>query len=363
MEMDCKICNKSLSRGVRVQCSLICGSQFHPSCLKLSEHDLQRITENPFLAVNCESCQNHLNKLKSMDLKIGEMQSVMKKMSEDVNSLVSEWRIHKENVKQPKIVKENVVVRSYSDVAKSSVIVRPKNKSQDSEKTRAEIKKSEVPAGVRIEKMFKSKGGEIVISCENSDSSHKIKEVVEQKMSVDYDVVVKDSGNPRIIIKGVGEKYEDLKLFSLLGDQNECFRMLSEVKLVTYLDSKKKRNKFDVVLEVPKSGLQSIIDEKNVFIGWDKCEVAENMYIKRCYKCLGFNHKSEECKEENKKCSICAGNHMQKDCDSKDKVGCINCIKAKEELHLNKLNVHHNAFDSSCPVYKRKLENLRSLYF
>lgn len=74
--------------------------------------------------------------------------------------------------------------------------------------------------------------------------------------------------------------------------------MLTDIRLVTYLKSKAKRSKFDVVLEIPKSRLQSIINEKNIFIGWDKCEVAENMYVRRCYKCLGFNHKSEQCTEQ-----------------------------------------------------------------
>ena len=70
-------------------------------------------------------------------------------------------------------------------------------------------------------------------------------------------------------------------------------------------------------------------------------------------KCLGFNHKAEECKNE-MACGKCAGKHKFKNCQSSE-VKCINCFSVNTKLNLT-LDTAHVALDIQCPVFIKKME-------
>lgn len=79
----------------------------------------------------------------------------------------------------------------------------------------------------------------------------------------------------------------------------------------------------------------------------------DKINVKRCFKCWGFNHISNNC--TNKICCpICSDEHSVHECKSVGKK-CKNCV-----LSINKLNIDidpcHDARDLSCPVYMKRLE-------
>lgn len=45
----------------------------------------------------------------------------------------------------------------------------------------------------------------------------------------------------------------------------------------------------------------------------------------RCYKCQEFGHKTSQCRRTQVKCVLCAGNHAEQDCNSRDALKCANC--------------------------------------
>ena len=81
--------------------------------------------------------------------------------------------------------------------------------------------------------------------------------------------------------------------------------------------------------------------------------VFESDYIPRCWKCLGYFHKSSDCTELNAKCTKCSGNHMRKDCNSNDEE-CCNCLRENVNYHTKHIS-EHSPMSKVCSVFRSKL--------
>jgi hypothetical protein len=94
------------------------------------------------------------------------------------------------------------------------------------------------------------------------------------------------------------------------------------------------------------------------YIGWNICKVYEHVNVLRCFKCGGFNHTSEKCKEDVSKClNCCEEGHDEKDCNNNSV--CVNCLKLNKSNNLN-LKVDHSRFNYSCEVYKKQVSISKS---
>lgn len=118
-----------------------------------------------------------------------------------------------------------------------------------------------------------------------------------------------------------------------------------------------RRNKHTVVAEVDSKTFGNIMSLGSVNIGWNRCPVYEELNLMRCYKCLSFHHKANECKNP-VACSNCGECHKYTDCTSVA-VARINCINTNKKFKLN-LDIEHNALDKKCPVFIRKVEILKN---
>lgn len=77
--------------------------------------------------------------------------------------------------------------------------------------------------------------------------------------------------------------------------------------------TKRRYKPFNAVIEVDVDVYNVLIFTGKVNLGWDKCAVFDGIFIRRCYKCLGFGHKSTEC----------SGNNI-----------CADCAEVREVQHL-----------------------------
>ena len=70
--------------------------------------------------------------------------------------------------------------------------------------------------------------------------------------------------------------------------------VIMEVKII-----KKNRNgnSATAVINCNGSTYNKFMVARKINIGFEKCRVFENIYLVRCFKCFGFNHKMEECKQ------------------------------------------------------------------
>ena len=91
-----------------------------------------------------------------------------------------------------------------------------------------------------------------------------------------------------------------------------------------------------------------------LFFGWEKLPVYDQLYVRRCNKCQGYNHYARDCKNT-QCCGLCASfDHQYVDCPHKDKTepdrkafeACINCKNARKPDYA------HPAFASVCSMYR-----------
>lgn len=75
----------------------------------------------------------------------------------------------------------------------------------------------------------------------------------------------------------------------------------------------------------------------------------------RCYKCQGYNHRAQICKNE----TGCGENgHTERECNNK-KITCNNYSTVNYEINFG-FNTNHTAYDKFCTVDKRILQQARS---
>lgn len=194
------------------------------------------------------------------------------------------------------------------------------------------------------------------MACENESSVKKLKEYAAKSLHESYEVNVLKNRNPRIMVTNISEEWEQSKLIESLKQQNENIitdESTLEVKLFKK-NIKRKYNPYFAVLEVDVCTFNKIIKEGRLKLEWDNCVVNDGTYVKRCFKCLGFNHNSTGSTFHHKVCYKCGENHIGADCDS-ETFKCINCTKINTDLKLN-LKTSHHAFDVLCPVYVRKMK-------
>lgn len=154
---------------------------------------------------------------------------------------------------------------------------------------------------------------------------------------------------------------EDEKLIEQLAKQNQEFN-LSRIKVLKrekiHRNGRLIEDVCNVVIECDSTeSYEKIMLKKKIKHQFEVYNVVDNVYVMRCFKCFGFNHKAGDCKN-NLTCPKCAKSHKAEDCIENSK-NCTNCIHANEFLKL-KLKTNHEAWDRACPIYQNKLDKSRN---
>lgn len=367
--MDCGKCNKSIRNKNYIRCDGMCKVIFHATveCADITDYDLGLLQKKNNLLFMCDECiltmRAVANKIECVIKTLEENREQMKKQENDMKMMLD--CIKNLNVNENKIVseikkaciKDKNVETTYASKVKNSapVIVKPKNK-QSQKKTKDDLSKNVSPAGFEINEVQGSQNGVVAIRCANENDSVRMQKLIAQNMGDNYEVKMLSLRKPRVYICDIGDEYDAETIVKKLKEQNEFIKN-SEIKCLTVFERKIGIRKFyNAILETESECFNKMLDAKFVSIGWNKCRVFEDVRVNRCYKCLGFNHKSTVCTQE-RVCAKCLGNHKKEEaCKTSSELNkCINCIRANKKLSLN-LNDDHNTFSKECPVYARKME-------
>lgn len=160
----------------------------------------------------------------------------------------------------------------------------------------------------------------------------------------------------KVKIIGLSEKLEEKMLNHYLKEQNTLIDNGSYTKIIKYEETKNPHNKyhkFNVLVEMERRIRERIPPNRKININWDKCSVVEEIRIKRCFNCSGYNHRSDKCSNK-VACPRCSGEHRVANCNSQE-VQCINCLVYNNKLNM-KLNTKHSALSINCEVFKRKMQ-------
>lgn len=324
----------------------------------ISRQNLKRMRkENESIEVPVYVLENLVADVKYLKKSLTATNNFLKTLSEQNEFLKAELSMIKTNVQ---VNASANIHTTYAEKLKSIdplVVIIPKNKDQTSSATKNEIKNKISPTKIVIKKLRKSAKGGITIECENKLSQENLQVSAIEKLGENYDVNIPTLFNPRFKIVDVSIKHSEAEIKSLIFKQNDHVNSNSNIKLITVIEKPKiKPTHYTYIFETDPKTYSAIINNGKLSIGWDRCRVFENIYISRCFKCLGFNHKAVDC-TKSKVCLKCAENHDVKECTS-TKTECVNCKWAVENLKL-KLKTDHQANSLECSVLQRRVDQSR----
>lgn len=164
---------------------------------------------------------------------------------------------------------------------------------------------------------------------------------------------------PTIILTGIrkalthdeitdGLKLENDDLDKLFGDR---------LKLLNIVSTRPCRNPYkeNVYLRGPTDIIKHLLKSEKIYLDFQTIYVNEATQLALCFRCCRYGHVAKHCKETTPSCYKCGDGHDGNTCDKDlDKYNCTNC----ERLRLTPRR--HQARDTNCPIYIRKLVEARA---
>lgn len=244
---------------------------------------------------------------------------------------------------------------TYASVAKSNniVVINPSSDLINKEDCRKLIKDKLKPVNYNLSNITNTKKGGVIVQCPSSADLRKLKSDAMANLGNDFVVTAPVGRLPKVRVFGFTDQYNAIDLVKVLKEQNSNIILESSTVSVVYSFNSKSNSRFGAKLEVDAMTFKRMIDAGKVFVGWDSCRVTEDLNIRRCYKCWGFNHVSSKCSVAQQRCPKCNGNHHQKDCQSTSE-NCAVCCEAVLKYHI-KIDTNHTVFFPNCPSYLHRV--------
>lgn len=229
-------------------------------------------------------------------------------------------------------------------------------------KLKAAVKPAEI--GVRIESIREGHGSKILLKCRDEISVQKIKE----RMRGECKEISIRSPEPLkavIAINGVDEEECKEGLVGRMIAQNPGLASLTPegsneseiIKVVRYAKMGVNKNTRRVFLMVNAEARKRLSELEYIYIGYKKVKVLDSTPLLQCYRCLGFNHMSKNCRNE-ERCMYCADGHRSSECTIKNEREKFKCYNCREYLGVKECN--HRASSWECEYYKRMQVNVEN---
>lgn len=394
--MDCRKCKTEIDQTLNdyFECDS-CWSMYHLSCVGVKKGDVAARKSSKFLKLYCDKCyadpgrvmadniqtllkyvmkidmmsqkQVECNKdveimLKKLcDAKPGDnnnnIEEVVKEQTESIKGHIDECgkKLHAEMLKRlhtHKNVSENGSnnneKKSYASVVSGtkSLIVQPKNKENNSEKTKQMLMALVDPTSSGINAIKTLTNGSVLIKCNTNEAVDMIEQQLNETEGENYTVKESNGGaKAKVKIVGMTKKYSNEELTSLIKKQHlngeGTFVRVNKV----YADKNTQKENFNAIVEFDAKTAENVLNAKQISVAWDMCRAYSYVRVIRCYKCLGFNHMAKECKNKIA-CWKCGGEHKVEDCKSEE-MSCINCVDYAKKNNEN-IDTKHHAFAHNC---------------
>ncbi|CAH1170772.1 unnamed protein product [Phaedon cochleariae] len=200
--------------------------------------------------------------------------------------------------------------------------------------------------GVNISGIRKSVRGDGVIFTveEGKGMARTLKENIAEKIQVD-EVRAKTNGKI-LFLTGVDAAVTAEEIAETIG--RETGEEQSNIQVKTLKQGN--YGSQSATLELPELAARNLATKGNIKIGWTSCKIRERITLTRCYRCLEFGHRSQECKGEDlsQTCIKCGKDgHRARECT--------------EQPYCTKCKVSgHRSDQTRCPDFRRLLEASRN---
>lgn len=366
--MECDICVEKIENDDFFECDG-CVKKLHIKCDKMNKKDINARKASERIRLMCSRCIKKPNKLinenintmlkfvqkidlttQTYDAKQTQMVYDMERMKDKIEELFKSMG----ELEKEKLNTKTSYAATVKNLPKIPIVVKPKEKTQNSDITKEDIRKSVNLKDVKANGLHKIKEGGIVINCASNAESMKISQLVQSKIGDKYEVELPEIKKPRLKIVNSFEKMTNDEIIMNLKNQNDL-PQTAEIKIITQI--KKKLNeasnveKYDIVIEADKDTHDTMMNKQSVNLGWTRCKVYKHTHLIRCYNCCGYAHIAKDCKNK-RACSKCGDEHKRSECTNDNKK-CVNCKVICEKFKLN-LNTNHEAFDKNCEIFRKK---------
>lgn len=387
----------STSKDKVVICGGVCKKKFHAHCAKIDDVLYNGIMTNRNVVFKCSDCRsttsaselfrtimNQLNEAKEENRRLNE--NLLQRISRIENTLEVSGRAVIDKIEKVddeikrvddglKCVDEKIDEGRWVDVVKkkkkpknrlkSTVIITPRDNTQR-DQLRKTIKEKISADGVEVTGISNAPANGVAIICESENDCAQLINEIESKMPQEVSVTKPKVLNPRIKLLRLHDADEDdNKLAEILKEKNPSIKN-AEIKIIkreTVRSNGREMNDVcNVIVEVSPAVHNEIMKTRKLKHTWELVNVVDNVHVKRCYNCMGFNHNASECRNE-AACGKCAGKHKTIECDNEARK-CINCVRANDRIkstgHSNfSLDVEHTAWSNKCEAFKRKVEHCK----
>ncbi|GFU77778.1 gag-like protein [Trichonephila clavipes] len=265
--------------------------------------------------------------------------------------------------------------RSYANVVAPSGVTENKGKSSDycvvvdsdncsSEDVKKIIKAKINPAESKLGvcDLKNIRGNKLLVKCVSENDRDWLLTEIQEK-SPELKASVPKRRNPAIIVKNVPNEVKIEDLLKVITEQNPEIVVDNESirQCRVHFTLKTFQHTRHVVIETPPTVRKSILRQTRLKIIWSACDVDDFLIINRCFNCLGYNHRADECNNA-LACFHCSGEHKGQDCPNRDAAACTNCIRFNHKtknIH-KKVNVNHKPFSECCPCHIFMKKNTHS---
>jgi hypothetical protein len=296
--------------------------------------------------------------------KITENNDISKKIEKKVDQL----NVLKEKTIDEKEGWSTVVKRANKIKRKFPIVMQVAD-----DKTMVELKAKMIekfdPQEVNVSKTFETKNNQLVVMCDDEQHQKEFAEIAKKNYVglCEVETPKKSKRTIKALNIEVWTKFEDQSVQLIEENVKKANVLLKECKVLRFTKAKingeESDHRIHILIEVDEVNYDKLMDVGKIRYLYQEVRIVEGFTVGKCFKCLSFDHKAEDCPMkgmDTKVCFKCGGDHLARDCTSENPK-CVNCARANSEIRSGrKHDEKHTANDFNCPCYIRKFKFLSS---
>jgi len=248
----------------------------------------------------------------------------------------------------------------------SRIVIRPKDNSQDTSRTKNDILSHINPAeeNIQLSKVKHIADGGILLTTDPS-SVDRVMNLANEKLAGEYDVRELKAALPVVRIVGLSEEYSKDALQHHIKSQNKnIFTNCSDFSVLKIWPTKKNNVIWQANLQLDIVTYNRLKEHNRIVVGLDNCNIYDSTSITRCFKCNNFGHSIKFCKKDIVSCPLCAEHHDVKECSVQaGSYKCSNCSFLKTKYNLN-IDTNHAVWNNSaCYAFKQANKSYKAEIF
>lgn len=333
-----------------IKCAgLSCGKEFHIECSEVSIEDYETFKKYSCVSYRCAECLTFENEMKNTVAKLSQkvgtvLTSVISKqskmeitlseriskientMQESGKSIVNEMSkvveevtkvVEEKSTEMTKVLENTTIehdhewqtVEKKKKKKNEKILVIKPTKSQSRVDLKKSLRSSIDSSKFNVRGTSKASKNGIAVKCDDDESIEKLMEEVKEKFGDDVDVVKPKKVTPRIKILRVNDpETVDDEFVEKIMSQNECLKTAS-IKVIRREIVRRKGQVvdgvFNMVMEIDEESYDKVMADKKIKHHFEIYKVVDNIYIRRCYRCWGFNHHRADCVND-VTCPLCS---------------------------------------------------------